>query len=102
MRKKEDNYKWHCVICEKEMGIDPGDRPGCLSPASWPNITGGTFSLDFGWGSKHDDTNLHDHKEWQGCMCDECFSEKRHLMRHIREQSLGNEWIIISEEDEDG
>ena len=97
---KKDDYRWHCLICEKEMQIASGDHPGSLNPATWPNIEGGTFSLDFGWPSKHDDLNFHDSKEWQGCICDECFPTQKHLMRHVRVKKLGSKWTILNEEDD--
>ena len=100
MKKSEDIYKWHCVICEKEMKID---NPGSLDPATWPNIEGGTFSISFGWPSSYDDMDFCDcynnHKEWQGCICDEYFEVKKHLMRRVKETRLENKWEIISEKD---
>lgn len=97
----EDNYEWHCILCEKAMKIGEHDHHGCLAEALWPNIEGGTFAMDFGWPSKYDDQNFNNNtREWQGCICDDCFEEKKHLMRHVKVIPQRDKWEAIDKEEQ--
>jgi hypothetical protein len=95
-------FKWICILCEKEMEIDPSDHAGSLNPAIWPNIKGGTISMHFGWPSQNDDCNVPHggHKEWQGCICDNCFEQKQHLLRHVLVVERTRRWVPVKDETE--
>lgn len=77
--------KWICIVCEKEIPFDhncPGDdREGIL-----PCIEGGTFEINFGWFSRFDkleEAFTERDIRRQGCVCDDCFEKKQHLIRTI-------------------
>ncbi len=89
--------EWICLICEKPVEIDPS-TPSNDSRAHWPSIGGGTIQIDFGWFSKHDDLNIScTHKEWQTCICDDCFDKKKHICRHVK-VTQQTTWQVIKEE----
>lgn len=96
------DFKWKCLICEKDMEIDPGCQ-GRLDPALWPNVDGGTLAIDFGYPSRYDDMNggfAHEgSREWQGCICDDCFDKKRDVLRHVKvEKRTMLRWTPIEDE----
>lgn len=86
---------WICIICEQEVEII---REGKLHPACWPNINGGTIRLDFGYGSRFDqcDGMSGSKTEYQGCICDDCFEQKKDLCRQV-EITTETKWKLISD-----
>jgi hypothetical protein len=57
----EEKVKWDCLSCGKYMGEQGG---------------GGSFTLDFGYGSSYDDT-----RGICGWVCDECVTQKHGRLR---------------------
>jgi len=62
----------------------------------WPNIEGGTIAIDFGYGSRFDDMNgFMGHTEHQTCICDDCYEQKKHLIRAVEiETETIKKWTI--------
>ncbi len=76
-------WQWKCLICEKQLETyDNGDD----TIATWPNVTGGTIEIDFGYGSCFDDQNMLEEQrtQHQACICDNCYKKKQHLTRAVR------------------
>jgi len=82
-------FKWRCIICEKEIPIDPlapdDDNDGTL-----PCIEGGTIEIHFGWFSKFDQFQDLSNRDIriQSCICDSCFENKKHLTRQIEVKKM--------------
>lgn len=79
-------YDWKCLVCEKsvEVVFDGNDDRGIL-----PCLVGGTLSIDCAYGSQFD-MLTHPARmagnvvETQGCICDDCFGKKQHLLRQVQ------------------
>ncbi len=87
----QDKTVWYCIVCEKPMKIIGNE--GSADPATWPNVEGGTISIDFGYGSIYDQMNMEEHREVQTCICDECFKQKRNLTREVTVKKV-TKWEI--------
>ncbi len=89
--------EWKCLICEQSVEIC-GD-PGSLNPATWPNVVGGTITIDFGYPSRFDQMNGllgRNHTKAQTCICDDCFEKKKHLTRTVIQSNI-TKWEIPME-----
>jgi len=76
-----DEWINKCIVCERILedimpGADHRNRSSC--------IEGGTFEIDFGYGSRFDDMNFDDVIRHQACICDDCYEKKQHLTRPVR------------------
>ena len=62
-----------CIVCEKDLPPFDDDMP--------ENIEGGTMDIDFGYGSDYDTGNGFSGRSFyfSAVICDECFSNKKHL-----------------------
>ena len=87
-------FVWRCICCETEMQDDSGkDDIAC-----WPDIAGGTMSIDCGWKSKFDQGNGVAHRPdrfYQACICDKCLEEKKDFVRHVEVIQTKQQWKPI-------
>lgn len=95
-----NSKKWTCIVCENVVELafeDEDDQNKTI--AAWPNVVGGTFSIDFGYGSKYDSLNgMHESIiNYQGCICDSCFEQKRKLVRKVQVTKSKEQWTMLDE-----
>lgn len=86
----ENEFTWKCIVCEKEVEIIYEEQQdlGIL-----PNMEGGTIEFDFGYGSRFD--TLNEPHRIQGCICDNCFVNKKHLTRKV---AIVHSFRIVTDE----
>ncbi|KKM97969.1 hypothetical protein LCGC14_1162680 [marine sediment metagenome] len=90
----QEDMVWKCIVCEQTL--EP-EYKGSIYSARWPNIEGGTISIDFGYGSKFDQMNgFGAKKEVQSCICDKCFEQKKHLTREVTSRTI-TKWKLVEE-----
>jgi len=88
MEKTLWNSEWFCIICSKRLPnicLTPDDDKYDNSGVH-PNIEGGTAEISFGYGSRHDQIeNLLECANYRyiGCICDDCFDDKRSLIKRV-------------------
>ena len=79
-------WEWRCLICEREMSVVPGMDSDDDS-GTWPCINGGTIRINFGYGSKFDNSIMENACiEHQACICDTCYEKRIQsgLVRAVR------------------
>lgn len=90
------NFKWKCLICEKEVELLYEETEEYFKKGLFPNIKGGTICINFGYGSDFDQmANFQKDMEWQTCICDECFENKKSLCRLVK-ITKKTEWELIT------
>ena len=87
MKKTLWNTNWFCIICSKPLPNHCLDENDDFDNSGvFPNVEGGTFRLHFGYGSRNDQLESmlnHRQEEYIGCICDNCFDDKRSLMKLV-------------------
>lgn len=77
-------WLWKCIVCKKDLTPETNDA-GSDDQAYLPNLAGGTIKIDFGFGSRFDDVNIHEGTvvQHQACICDECYETHMELTRPV-------------------
>jgi len=98
-QSESTNFKWICIVCEQEMQILD---EGSLEEGYLPNFEGGNVSVIFGFGSDYDmmpGVPSSMNAEYQMCICDACFTQKKHLARLVQKIPKQTEWKEIKEKE---
>jgi GT2 family glycosyltransferase len=89
MEKTLWNSDWFCIVCDKPLinhCLCKDDDDKYDNSGFFPNIEGGTARITFGYGSKNDQIDCfieHQRKEYIACICDDCFDNKKSLIKKV-------------------